>query len=444
MKIIEGQEFDVIVAGAGCAGFCAAVQAGRAGLNVALFEHFAMPGGTMTVLGSNSIDQFNNPHRPKGDRMVIAGIGWEFVEELSRRGFAEIPDMDAPYRVHWQYGVKVNPIAAAQCMDDFLLAANVRLFYRQGVVAVETADTPRGISLDAVIVSTKAGLVRHRAKIFIDCTGDGDLCAWAGAKFRIDSSLQPGTMRLYPYATTSDQRELAEADRRWRAMLAQRPDLSGLLLCGGHVSGFLEAAGDNTNHVNGLNAADSASRGNAEIEARRAQVALMSALREAGAPVRILGSAPESGARESRRIVGDVWMTGEEYLAKVVYPDAVCYTYWFIDIHRENAPSEIVYLRDEMTPTISLGAMRPVGLKNVYVAGRCVSSDRANNSAIRVKASCMAMGQAAGAAAAQAIRQGTADTRAVDTAAVIRYLKAQGAIVPEPRDRAAESDASII
>lgn len=44
-------------------------------------------------------------HRPVGDRMVIAGIGWEFVEELARRGFAEIPDMDAPYRVHWQYGV---------------------------------------------------------------------------------------------------------------------------------------------------------------------------------------------------------------------------------------------------------------------------------------------------------------------------------------------------
>ena len=443
MKIIEGQEFDVIVAGAGCAGFCAAVQAGRAGLNVALFEHFAMPGGTMTVMGSNSIDQFNNPHRPKGDRMVIAGIGWEFVEELARRGFADIPDMDAPYQVHWQYGVKVNPIAAAQCMDDFLLAANVRLFYRQGVVAVETSDTPRGVSLDAVLVTTKAGLVRHRAKIFIDCTGDGDLCAWAGARFQIAESLQPGTMRLYPCAATSDQRELAEADRRWKALRAQRPDLSNLLLNGGEISGFLRAGGDNTNHVNGLNAADSASRGKAEIEARRAQVALMSALRAVEAPVRILGSAPESGARESRRIVGDVVMTGEEYLAKTVYPDAVCYTYWFIDIHRENGPSEIVYLRDAMTPTISLGAMRPRGLKNVYVAGRCVSSDRANNSAVRVKASCMAMGQAAGAAAAQAIRQGTADTREVDTAAVTRYLKEQGAIVPEPQNRPMKPGAEL-
>ena len=76
MQIQEGAEFDIIVAGAGCAGFCAAVQAGRAGLRVALFEHFAMPGGSLTVLGSNSIDQFNNPHRPAGDRMIISGIGW--------------------------------------------------------------------------------------------------------------------------------------------------------------------------------------------------------------------------------------------------------------------------------------------------------------------------------------------------------------------------------
>ena len=431
MRITEGQTFDVIVAGAGCAGFCAAVQAGRAGLNVALFEHFAMPGGTLTVLGSNSIDQFNNPHRPRGERMVIAGIGWEFVQELSRRGFAEIPDMDAPYRVHWQYGVKVNPIAAAQCMDDFLLDANVRLFYRQGVVAVETSETPQGTNLDAVLVTTKAGLVRHRARLFIDCTGDGDLCAWAGAQFQLSDPLQPGTMRLYPDGTAlADENALAGAEQRWKELTAQNPALSDQLI--GSLPGFLRALGDNTNHVCGLNPADSASRSKAEIASRRAQAALLSALREGGAPVRILGSAPETAARESRRILGDVVMTGEEYLAKTVYPDAICHTYWFIDIHRENGPARIVYLRDEKTPTISLGALRPRGLRNVYMAGRCVSSDRANNSAIRVKASCMAMGQAAGAAAAQAIRQGTDDTRRVDTAAVARFLQSQGAIVPKP------------
>ena len=123
-------------------------------------------------------------------------------------------------------------------------------------------------------------------------------------------------------------------------------------------------------------------------------------------------------------------MTGKDYLEKRIYPDAVCYTYWFIDIHREGQPAGIVYLRDEKTPTVSLGAMRPKGLKNVFCAGRCVSSDRACNSAVRVKASCMAMGQAAGAAAVLAVREGKEDTRNVEAARVCRYLRSQGAIVP--------------
>lgn len=430
MRIRDGNEFDVIVAGAGSAGFCAAVQAGRGGLNVAVFEHFAMPGGTLTVLGNNSIDQFNNPHRPVGDRMVIAGIGWEFVEELARRGFAEIPDMDAPYRVHWQYGVKVNPIAAAQCMDDFLLEANVRLYYRQGVVAVETSETPEGTRLDAVIVTTKDGLVRHRAKMYIDCTGDGDLCAWSGAEVMIGESLQPGTMRLYPDGSSVTPTELERADHIWQRRVADKPSLAEMFIPGSFVD-FLNAGGDNTNHICGLNTADSDNRTEAEIRARRDQVSLLSALREGGAPMRFCASAPESAARESRRILGDVVMTGEDYLDKRVYDDAVCYTYWFIDIHRANQPAEIIYLRDEKTPTVSIGAMRPRGLRNVYVAGRCVSSDRPNNSAIRVKASCMAMGQAAGAAVVQTIRQGASDTRAVGAETVRNYLAKEGAIVPK-------------
>ena len=428
MNIQDGKEFDVIVAGAGPAGFCAAVQAGRGGLKVALFEHFAMPGGSLTVLGSNSIDQFNNPHRPAGDRMVITGIGWEFVQELAKRGFAEIPDMDAPYRVHWQYGVKVNPIAAAQCMDDFLLEANVSLYYRQGIVAVETTNTPEGIRLDAVIVSTKAGLVRHRAKIFIDCTGDGDLCAWAGAEVLIGDNLQPGSLRLYPDRNGASQGELQQMDEIWTDRVKQQPGLSDMLF--GDMERLFSVGGDNVNHINSLNTADSAGRSEAEIQARRGVVSLLSALKESGIPARILGCAPESAPRESRRILGDRIMTGEDYLAKRVYEDAVCYTYWFIDMHREGQSAEIVYLYDEKTPTISLGALRPRGLKNVFCAGRCISADRACSSAIRVKASCMAMGQAVGAAAVLTIHGGSSDVRSIDASLVRGFLSAHGALVP--------------
>ena len=428
MNIRDGESFDLIVAGAGCAGFCAAVQAGRGGLKVALFEHFAMPGGALTVLGSNSIDQFNNPFRPVGDRMVIAGIGWEYVLRLQKAGFAEIPDMDALYRVHSQYGVKVNPVAAAALMDELLIEAGVRLFYRQGVVSVDVSAGGRRI--EAVIVSTGDGLVRHLAKMFIDCTGDGNLCAWAGAEYEIDNALQPGTLRLYTESANAAKADMLRTDALWQRELGVRPELREML-CSGSFDTLFNTNGDNTNHICGLNTTDSERRTLAEVAARRDVMRLMTVLKNSGNPARITGSAPECAAREGRRIIGDVYMTADDYLRKRVYDDAVCYTYWFIDIHRAGQASKIVYLRDTETPTISLGAMRPRGLYNVFVAGRCVSADRECASAIRVKASCMAMGQAAGAAAVCAFKGGICDTRAAAASEVRSYLLSQGAILPK-------------
>ena len=120
------REYDVVVCGLGSAGFTAAVMCGRLGLKCAAVEKYHMPGGVMTVLGNNSIDQFNNPFAD-GDKLVITGIGWEFVNRLAAMGGAAIPDMDAEYKYHWQYGVKVNPTLAASLMNDMLVEAGVDL-----------------------------------------------------------------------------------------------------------------------------------------------------------------------------------------------------------------------------------------------------------------------------------------------------------------------------
>ena len=109
MKINKGEKFDIIICGCGCAGFCAAVAAARLGMTAAVIDRYYAPGGILTVLGNNSIDQFNNPFI-KGNKMIITGIGWEFVRRLQKDGFAVIPDMERP-RTHIQQQVLVKKTA---------------------------------------------------------------------------------------------------------------------------------------------------------------------------------------------------------------------------------------------------------------------------------------------------------------------------------------------
>ena len=177
IHILESnKKYDVVVCGCGSAGFCAAVAAARNGARTAVIEKYSTPGGILTVLGNNSIDQFNNPFR-KTNKMVIGGIGWEFVLKLYRDGFARIPDMNADYVEHSQYGVKVNPVAAAKVMDDMLIDAGVDLYYGQPIVDVETEDR----MIKSVLISTKDGVKRIEAALFIDCTGDADIAHFAKA-----------------------------------------------------------------------------------------------------------------------------------------------------------------------------------------------------------------------------------------------------------------------
>ena len=386
------REYDVVVCGLGSAGFTAAVMCGRLGLKCAAVEKYHMPGGVMTVLGNNSIDQFNNPFAD-GDKLVITGIGWEFVNRLAAAGGALIPDMDAEYKYHWQYGVKVNPTLAASLMNDMLIEAGVDLYYGQGAVDVVCSDAcsdgddcindndgSHSRRIDGVVISTKSGLALLRADNFIDCTGDGDLIAYGGFDYLTgdDGVVQPGSIHG-----------------------------------GGKV---IELA---------CHASDSDRLTLDEIAARRK-------LASAGADSSLC--APAMAPRESRRAVCQVMMNSGDYMNGAVYPDSVAYTFWFIDIHREGEPAVIRYLRSPKTPTIRLSAMLPTGADNLIVAGRCVGSDRETNSAIRVKASCMAMGQAAGAAVYAAKRLGVRlyeTTDDANIAEVKRILKSSGARVPE-------------
>ncbi len=382
-------KYDVIVCGCGSAGFCAAVAAARNGAKTALIEKYFTPGGILTVLGNNSIDQFNNPFK-KDKKMVIRGIGWEFVMNLYRDGFARIPDMNAEYKKHSQYGVKVNPVAAAKMMDDMLIEAGVDLYYGQPIVDVVTNQK----TVKSVLISTKDGIKSIESSVFIDCTGDGDVAHYANATTDDgdgNGCFQPGTIRYYPAIP-------------------------------GEAKDKILNYGDNRNHVK-INVTNSDALTKSEIDSRRLLYDTMLKGKL------IMGSAPAVAPREGRRIKGISTMTVDDYLSGKHYDDSICYTYWFVDIHKDGEPSEIVYIKHENTPTVRLSAMISDEFDNLMMAGRCISSDRKTNSAIRVKATCMAMGEAIGTAAAIAIRNNikTAD---ISIDELKRTLSEGGAIVP--------------
>ena len=147
-----------------------------------------------------------------------------------------------------------------------------------------------------------------------------------------------------------------------------------------------------------------------------------------------MATAPAVAPREGRRIRGLSEMQVEDYWNGRVFEDSVCYSYWFVDIHREGQAAYIRYIDHDRTPTIRLSAMISRDYSNLMMAGRCVSSDRETNSSLRVKASCMAMGQAAATAAAVAIRDGV-EVSQVSVQKVLSQLDAAGAIIPGKEKR---------
>ena len=144
---------------------------------------------------------------------------------------------------------------------------------------------------------------------------------------------------------------------------------------------------------------------------------------------RVVKVQPETGVRETYRIDGLHKITYEEYWAGKVFEDAVSYCYYPIDLHDEHGVKP-VQLPENIVPTIPLRALIPRNSRNFVVAGRCVSSDRSANSALRVQASCMGMGQAAAVAAVLASRSGKTPAE-VPLTDIWQLLEEYGAIVPK-------------
>jgi len=299
-----------------------------------------------------------------------------------------------------------------------------------------------------VVLAAKSGLFAVRAQIFIDCTGDGDLAAWAGAPFEKGDDagrLMAGTLcslwadidwdKVHEGGRASDESRLEDAFRNNVFTINDR-HLPGMFRVG------RRAGGGNIGHTFSLDATDERSITEALIWARKSLVEYERYYREylkGFEQLELVATASQLGCRESRRITGDYVLGLEDFQRRAVFDDEIGRYCYPVDIHAA-APDKASY--DEYAKDftnlrygkgesygVPYRVLLPQGLSNVLVAGRCVSSDRYIQSSIRVMPGCFITGQAAGMAAAIATEKHT-DTRGFPVAELQSRLKSVGAFLP--------------
>ena len=174
-------------------------------------------------------------------------------------------------------------------------------------------------------------------------------------------------------------------------------------------------------YVHGADSSTSITRTKANLAGRKA---ILKKIRSK----RLIHMQPEAACRESYRIQGETVITHKDYTSGRVFKDAVCFAFYPVDLHTRGGVKPKP-LTKGVVPTVPLRALVPKNSRNIIVAGRSVSSDRLANSGLRVQASCMAMGQAAGAAAALAAQK-NATPLEIPLEDIRELLRKHRAIVP--------------
>jgi hypothetical protein len=279
----------------------------------------------------------------------------------------------------------------------------------------------------------KEGLQRVSARVLIDCTGDANVVAMAGYAREQSKELQPGTIRILLGGYDVDQLDMPALEAAY-----QRAVETGALLpadMGSRadpVRKFLRNRGENAIHIVGIDGGTSAGKSDAEIKGRQALMRLYRFLRAQPGleKLTIDACATECGIRETYTILGKKRVTVGDYTSGRLWDDAVSYSFYPVDVHRSDGDGiDIRPLTEGVFPTLPRGAMLPAGSQRLMVAGRSLAGDKEANSAYRVQASCMGMGQAAGALAALACRR-HCDVEEVPIPELYDLLAEYGAIVP--------------
>lgn len=446
---------DVVVIGGGPSGVCAALAAARSGTKTLLVEQSGCAGGMAT---QGLVGPFMTSYDKQGKKMIIKGLFSEIVDRLVERGGAIHPS-----EIHagtaftsWiseghDHVTPFDPEILKKLLDDMLQEEKVQVLFHTSFVSPIMEEG----KLQYIIVDSKSGLQAVAAKVFIDCTGDGDVAYRCGVpcdKGNIKSGIMQTASLFFRIGNVN--LEEVEADIQankhnfyrengvnyrsfhWRVKEARiNGDWNLERVSIGMFRGVKpDEWSINTSRIMGVDATDNTSLTFGEIEGRRQVQEIFQFLVKyvpGCANAKLLCSAPTIGIRESRHVQGEYTMESEDVLKGRVPEDTILLASNSIDVHGRFGPMSNEYqpIQDGDWYGIPLRSLIPKGVEQLLVAGRCISATSGAAGAIRVMPPCMGTGQAAGTAAAIAVKN-NCDVRNIDFKLLRKNLVEQNVYLP--------------
>ncbi|MCE5198412.1 MAG: FAD-dependent oxidoreductase [Armatimonadota bacterium] len=448
---MNSDSYDIIVAGGGMAGCAAAIAAARSGFRTLIIENFGFLGGWATAALVNPF----MTHRTSDGKPLIAGLFDEINSRLAILGGLLVNSFD--------------PEAMMFALQEMVLESGADIRLHALCEEASIADSGEIV----VLIRSKSGEEEIRCRRLIDCTGDGDLAVSLGARFETgdEQGLPQAATLMFDVGGVDLEKALQYVKDNPDQMRFPKlsPDADPAVLADGIISvaGYYQlieqarAAGDynapgdlifyigrprkgevtfNTTHIGGVNGIDAGDLTRAEIEGRRQMMSIVAFVKKYVPGFEhafLLRSAAHVGIRETRRIIGEYVFNGADVTHARKFDDAICRLAYPVDVHSGKGEG---YTKDEEQVTgpqippagdwyeIPYRCMVPLGLENVLVAGRCVSSTQAGHGAIRIMPACVAMGEAAGTAAGLSLKDGVTP-RNIDPGKMRELLKETGSLL---------------
>ncbi|MCA1410958.1 FAD-dependent oxidoreductase [Bradyrhizobium sp. NBAIM20] len=431
--------FDVVVAGGGASGLIAAVSAARLGMRVLMIDRAGCLGGTATnAYVAQYVGFFNR------NVQAVWGVPYEFVKRIiaagGSDGFTKYTMAEAAANPLVIHNLPFNPEIVKIVADEIVREEGVSVLLHAQFVDVLKQDG----QVVGVVVETVSGRQEIAARVVVDATGDALAAKAADVPMHPDDGeRQP--MTLVFRLSNVDVATFRAIPRETKRALALKGIAAGELFW--ESMSFVSTPGGTDaiclmSRIQGLDALDSFDRSEAERVGRQQIKSIVAFLTRQvpGFERSILASiAPSVGIRETRRIVGQYTLTGEDIIAQKEFTDAIALGCGPMDIHEPNGTGIAL----SMPPApfeIPMRCLVPEAVEGLIVTGRAISATRDANGGARHMATAMALGQAAGTMAAIAVRE-QVSTRSLPVDVVRHELRAAGAAL-STMDCAARTNAA--